>query len=856
MNPVSILLVDDNPTFLSIATRFLQTHDNLLVVGAVQGGQEALAQAQDSRPDVILVDLLMPDLPGWKLIPRLRKMLPQAAIIALTLHPPDAYREVALAAGADDFVLKRTMSADLLPAIWRSRQTDQAHAKPEQTTLPEPKRNMGKNGQELTKVRVLIVEDDFIIDMDIETQLKNLGYSVVGVASSGAEALQKVAETEPDLVLMDIKLKGEIDGIATATQIQARFDLPVIYLMAYANEEILQRAKMTEPFGYLIKPFEARELGMTIDMALHKYEIEKTLRKSEQWLDATLNSIGEGVIVTNKQDRIIFPVEEINLAWSVADQVAGVVARSHLAQPHRYLITAIEQAAESISITDTEGDILYVNPAFEQITGYSFVEVVGQQIKIADKNSAQGYALNQEMWTTIRTGQVWRGRLANKRKDGTLYTVEVTINPVRDQSGAIVNYLGIQRDVTHELKLEVQYNQAQKMEAIGRLTAGIAHDFNNLLTAINGFAGLMQAGLPADSPFLEMAGIILHSGQRATNLVRQLLAFSRKQVIEPQVLEINKIVTEIDKMLQRIIGEDIHVKTVLTSNLWWVKIDPTQVEQIIVNLAVNARDAMPDGGELTIETSNVVLNEGYTSGHLGGQPNEYVLLAISDTGFGMSQEVQAHLFEPFFTTKEPGKGTGLGLATVYGIVKQNKGDIWIYSEEGQGSTFKIYLPRAKEAKQQLRCPEVEQKMPTGSEVIILVEDDAEVRELARQVLAMQGYTLLEAKDGREALRLAARHSDPIDLLLTDVVMPGLNGRVLSEQLAQTQPDLKTLFMSGYTDETIVHHGVLIPDMAFLPKPFSFMALAHKVRAVLDAPAPTRTTVTEPENSPTWGEVYE
>jgi len=383
-------------------------------------------------------------------------------------------------------------------------------------------------------------------------------------------------------------------------------------------------------------------------------------------------------------------------------------------------------------------------------------------------------------------------------------------------------------------QLEEQYHQAQKMEAIGRLTAGVAHDFNNLLTAINGFAGLIQSELPPDDPLQEMVDTILRSGERAANLVRQLLAFSRKQIIQPQVLNLNMVVAEMDKMLRHVIGEDIYLKTVLTPDLWPVKVDAAQIEQVIVNLAVNTRDAMPTGGQLTIETANVVIDDKYMAGHLGTQPGNYVLLAVSDTGCGMSQEVKARIFEPFFTTKELGRGTGLGLATVFGIVKQSGGDIWVYSEEGIGTTFKIYLPCVEDKiMMPLASPEIRPELPGGSETILLVEDDTGVRELVRQILPKLGYNVLEAKNGQEALQLIAHYAGPIHLLLTDVVMPGLNGKALAEELARTRPELKILFMSGYTDEAIAHHGVLAPGEAFLQKPFSPVILARKMRSVLD-----------------------
>ncbi|MBE7467711.1 MAG: hypothetical protein DPW09_20400 [Anaerolineae bacterium] len=402
---------------------------------------------------------------------------------------------------------------------------------------------------------------------------------------------------------------------------------------------------------------------------------------------------------------------------------------------------------------------------------------------------------------------------------------------VADQLAGVLARLRLEEQ---RQRLEEQYYQAQKMEAVGRLTAGVAHDFNNLLMTINGFATLIQEDLRPDDPHWEMVGTILRSGQRAAGLVRQLLAFSRKQIIQPQVLNLNSIVVELDKMLQRVIGEDIDLKTILAPELWPVKVDPAQIEQVILNLVVNARDAMPTGGQLTIETANVVIDDNYVAGHLNTRPGQYVLLAISDTGCGMSPEVKARIFEPFFTTKERGQGTGLGLATVFGIVKQNGGHIWVYSEEGLGTTFKIYLPRVEE---EVTGPPIHlepgSEMPPGSETILLVEDDLEVRELLRRVLSKLGYTLLEAGNGSEALRLLAHYPDPIHLLLTDVVMSGMSGKTLAGQAITLRPGLKTLFMSGYTDEAIIQHDVLDSDVAFLQKPFSPLSLAVKLRSILE-----------------------
>ncbi|MCK6624344.1 MAG: response regulator [Anaerolineae bacterium] len=539
-----------------------------------------------------------------------------------------------------------------------------------------------------------------------------------------------------------------------------------------------------------------------------------------------------GLNLSDYQPRHFSPAE-INLAWSVADQVAGALARSRLTQLHHRLNAAIEQAAEVVVITEVDGKIIYVNPAFEKVSGYSRAEVIGQYPRLL-KSGKQNAAFYQELWATLRAGRIWQGRFVNKKKDGALYTEEATISPIKDEAGQLINFVAVKRDITRELQLEQQYHQAQKMEAIGRLTGGIAHDFNNLLTAINGFAELLQVRYSLDDSRKEMVDMILRSGQRAAALIRQLLVFSHQQVINPEVLNLNGIITELNKMLGRIIGEDIRMELHLASDLWSIKADPTQIEQVIVNLAVNARDAMPHGGQLTIETANVILDGDYTATHLNAQPGEYVLLAVSDTGTGMSEAVKAHIFEPFFTTKGAGQGTGLGLATVYGIVEQSGGAIWVYSEERQGTTFKIYLPRAGEAAAQKDRSEADREAPTGHETILVVEDGEAVRALAQETLETQGYTVLVAADGEEALQVAAAYPGPIQLLLTDLIMPYLNGRLLAEELSQVYPDLKILFMSGYTDNTLDRTGLNQDKVNFLQKPFSPIILAQRVRQILDA----------------------
>jgi PAS domain S-box-containing protein len=497
---------------------------------------------------------------------------------------------------------------------------------------------------------------------------------------------------------------------------------------------------------------------------------------------------------------------------------------------HVRLVTAIEQSTEAVVITDTHGAIEYVNPAFTRITGYSRTEALGQNPRIL-KSDKQDPAYYQQLWETILDGRAWHGELVNRRKDGSLYTEQTNIAPVRGALGEITHFIATTQDVTERKVLEKQLRQATKMEAVGRLAGGVAHDFNNLLTVINGYTELLMDKFASDPGAAIYLKEIAHAGERAASLTRQLLAFSRSQVLAPQVLDLNEVVSNLEKMLKRMIGEDIDLGTVLAPSLGRVKADPGQIEQVIMNLVVNARDAMPRGGSLTIETSNVELDETYARNHPSVEPGPHVMLAVTDTGVGMTAETQAHIFEPFFTTKERGKGTGLGLATVYGIIKQSGGSIWAYSELGQGSVFKIYLPIVSDGRvaEQLKT---EPDSYEGTETILVVEDEEGVRSMINLALLSAGYEVLETDGAECALEICAEYDGPIHLLLTDVVMPQVSGPMVAEKVAALRPEIKVLYMSGYTDDSVVRHGVLTQETPFIQKPFSPLALRKKIREVL------------------------
>jgi PAS domain S-box-containing protein len=528
-------------------------------------------------------------------------------------------------------------------------------------------------------------------------------------------------------------------------------------------------------------------------------------------------------------------LEEPGTAPRTIYVMRNITERRNAEEIQRRLSAAVEQAAEAVVISDTKGNIIYVNPAFGRITGHSQTQPIGQILSFFEYED-QEVTLHHEAWQRLQAGRTWRGQFEGRTPDGEPYTLDSIVTPVRNQAGEIVNFVATLRDVTREVQLEEQFRQAQKMEALGRLAGGVAHDFNNLLTVIHLSTRLIQRQMHPQDPLSEHIARIQEASDRAAKLTKQLLSFSRREAIEPQVLNLSKVVGDLSRMLQRIIGEDIELVTDLAGDLWPVRADPSQMEQVVLNLAVNARDAMPEGGRLTIKTANIILNEAYVAEHVDAQIGEHTMLIVSDTGQGMSEEVMSHLFEPFFTTKERGQGTGLGLPTVFGVVKQHEGHIWVESQPGQGTTFELYLPCTREAKAQPTSrphSTTASHLVLGTETVLIVEDEEAVRRLAVTVLKSCGYQVLEAGNGPEALTFCEQYKGPIHLLLTDVVMPQMGGRELAEQLQFQRPEMRVIYMSGYTDDAIVRRGVLTLG-TLLSKPFTIEELTQKVRAVLDS----------------------
>ncbi|MCU1284731.1 MAG: multi-sensor hybrid histidine kinase [Acidobacteriales bacterium] len=557
------------------------------------------------------------------------------------------------------------------------------------------------------------------------------------------------------------------------------------------------------------------------------------------WIGAPLRTGNEtfGVIVAQSYDEDVrYGESELEVLNFVSQHLAGAILRKRnedaLRNSESRYRSIVQSAVYGIYRSSMDDHFLEVNPAIVSMLGYGSNEEL-----LALKLSKEVYVDPTERRRLIDQHSA-NNRFDNvevkwKRKDGKPITVRLSGHAITNASGEIEAFQMITEDVTERRALEEQLRQSQKMEAVGRLAGGVAHDFNNLLTVIKGYSELMLEELKDADPLRGEVEEIKKAADRAAGLTRQLLAFSRQQVLAPKVLDLNAVVGNMDKLLKRLLGEDIALYSVLESGLGRVKADPGQVEQVIMNLAVNARDAMPRGGKLTVETANIELDEAYAHEHMGAKPGSYVMLAVSDTGTGMTPQVRQRIFEPFFTTKELGKGTGLGLSTVYGIVKQSEGYIWVYSEIAVGTSFKVYLPRVDAPAEAAHVRTLARSAYRGTETVLLVEDEDGVRALVRQVLHKNGYTVLEARHGGEALLHCERHKGQIELLLTDVILEQMSGTELAARLATIRPDMKVLYISGYTDDAIVHHGVLTQGTHFLQKPFTTESLAKKIRQVLE-----------------------
>jgi len=628
-------------------------------------------------------------------------------------------------------------------------------------------------------LQVLMVEDSEDDARLVLRELRGAGYDLTHERVDTAAALEAALDRHSwDLVIGDYSMP-QFSGTAALAMLRERgLDVPYICVSGTITEELAVAAMKAGAHDYVTKG-QLKRLLPAIERELREAKARATLRATEASYE-----------------------------------------------------TLVEHAPVGIYRSSPDGRFLSVNAAVVRILGYdSAADVLGLDIaRDVYADAAERQRLVER--DTYSDRQYDNVEATWKRRDGRLLTVQLSVRAVRNAAGRVEYYETFVRDVTDQRRLQQQVLQSQKLEAVGRLAGGIAHDFNNLLTVITSYSDLLLEDLAPGDAKRDDLEQVRKAADGAAALTRQLLAFSRQQVVEPRVVSLNTVVEGLHKILRRVIGEDVELTTTLAPDLGAVRADVGQLEQVLMNLAVNARDAMPTGGRLTIETANVEHDPDYARDQDAAAVRRFAMLAVSDTGCGMDEATKAKIFEPFFTTKEPGKGTGLGLATVYGIVQQAGGFIWVYSEPGHGTSFKIYLPQV-DATAEVAAAATGARAPRGTETVLLVEDAAAVRAVTKQVLERQGYTVVEAPDGEAAVRLAQRHRGPIHLLLTDVVMPRVSGRELAEQLARVRPDTRVLYASGYTDDSVVRHGILESGTAYLQKPFSPESLARKVREVLD-----------------------
>jgi two-component system cell cycle sensor histidine kinase/response regulator CckA len=636
--------------------------------------------------------------------------------------------------------------------------------------------------------RILIVEDDRIVVMEIRDTLESLGYGVAGVASSGLSAIEQAAEVGPDLVLMDVRLRGSMDGVEAASEIRRRFDIPVIYLTAYADDDTLRRAKVTEPYGYIIKPFEERELHTVIEMALYKHEMESRLRESQQRLATTLRSIGDAVIAT-----------------------------------------------------DAGGEVVFMNSVAEALTGWKQEEALGRNIadvfKVIDETTRA--AVENPVGKVLRRGTVVD--LATHiliASDGREVLIDDTASLIKDEKERVDGAVVVFRDVTERKeaeeereRLQAQLFQAQKTEAIGVLAGGIAHDFTNLMTTIIGYSSLILSDLKEEDPLRGGIDFIKRAGERAASLTKQLLILSQKQMSQPRVLDLHALLTDMEEVIRRLAGDDIELVYALEPGLGYVQGDPDQLKQAIINLVVNAREAMPEGGRLVIEAETVTFGEEPYQDRPEARPGTFVCVSVRDSGVGMDEETLRSIFEPFFSTKE--KGTGLGLSIVRNIVTQHDGWIEVSSVREQGSAFQVWLPAfvIDEAYQEiLPIPLLE---PQGQgEHILLVEDDEDVRAAVSEMLRAGGYEVHSVGSVQAAFEQFEEEHGDFDLVFTDVVLPDGDGLELVDHLLLQKPELPVLLTSGYTDQRSQWPIIRERGIPFLQKPFGLSDLLPVVSEAL------------------------
>ncbi len=810
---LSILLAEDEPAHAEAICRAFaerRAHAKVQVAGTLR---EYRAMADASPPDIALLDLHLPDGRAVDVLtsPREAGRFP---VLIMTSSGDEQHAVEAMKAGALDYIVKSPETFSAMPhtveralrewALLRERGEHQDRI----VHLNAVLRGIRNVNQLITRER----DPQTLIQKTCELLVESRGYRtscivlcdgarVIASASAGAQA-----------------------ELRSLRQMLAFGQFPSCVREALEDSRVVVRER----------PAEACEgCPVNRDYSEDRDAAAVRLENEGKTLGALLVSLPPG-FASHEEEIDLLKEVATDVAFalrSIEMQAAMEQSAAELTRSRETLRTIFESIQDGIVVASAETRMFeVVNDAICSMLGYTRDQMLTLGVQDIHPQDKLPHVMDQLERQLRGTEGTLATDIPVKRRDGSVFYADVNARRVELEGRPCI--VGVFRDMTEQRHLKEQLELAQRLEAVGRLAGGVAHDFNNLLSVIITYASFVAEELGESDPIRADVVEIQNAGQRAAALTRQLLAFSRKQILEPTVLNLNNVVTGIERMLRRLLGEDIDIEVHLADDLGSVMADPGQIEQVLMNLAVNARDAMPRGGKLTIESRNVELDADYADRHIAVKPGSFVMVSVTDAGSGMDAATRERIFEPFFTTKEKGKGTGLGLSTVYGIVKQSGGNIWVYSEPEHGTTFKVYLPRVDApAAQPNQRPAL--AMATGSERLLIVEDEDAVRRLAERILQGAGYEVLIAANGADALRLCENHSGAIDLLLTDVVMPQMGGRDLAERLATQCPQLKVLFMSGYTDNAIVHHGVLDPDTRFIGKPFTAAELTRKVREVLD-----------------------
>jgi PAS domain S-box-containing protein len=794
---MTVLIADDEQKNLILLGDFLTGLGHEVM--AAENGKIALEQARANPPEIIISDILMPVMDGFKLCQEWNKdsKLKNIPFIFYTAtYTSEDDEKFSLSLGADAFIVKPTPMKELIKIV------DEVIKNRKEGKQAAPKR------PEITDETAILKEHFARMSRKLEDKLAQLEQTKQVIYES-EQMFRAITDNAMDAIIL-IDNEGCISYWNPAAE----------KIFGYTREEAIGK----QLHQLLIPPryHDSFKKGFI--------SFKETGKGAVAGKSIELQAIGKG--------RTEFPIElslsaiQLKGKWSGLGVVRDVSERKRTEAELYKLSLAVEQSQVSIVVTDAKGNIEYVNPKFMEVTGYTREEVIGKNPRIL-KSGEHPPEFYKQFWGVLTSGKEWRGELQNKRRDGELYWENASISPIKDTEGVITHFLGVKEDITEKKRLEKHLIQAQKMEAIGNLAGGVAHDFNNLLTVIIGYSDFLLTKLDKQDQTNKFVGEIKKAGQRAASLTHQLLAFSRRQVLQPKVIDLNTVVADIEQMLKRLIGEDIELITDCEPELDPVNADQGQMEQVLMNFVINARDAMAGGGRITVKTENVTIDKSYCKTYSYGRPGRFVCLAVHDTGIGMDKETISHIFEPFFTTKKEGQGTGLGLSVVYGIVKQHEGWINVYSEPGHGSVFRVYLPASRvskeiEAEEAISLEEIR----GHGERVLLVEDEAMLREFAVGVLRENGYAVFAAQNAEEALDIFEREKRDFNLVFSDTVMTGKTGIELVDQLLCLKPELAVLMTSGYLENRSQWSLIQERSFNFVHKPYTLSALLRALRKAI------------------------